>query len=573
MSGFYGIIAPGKKVLNEVTSYFYSGKLDHIINESFTSDQLVYGRSVINRFGDDRSVYENDRYIVLFEGIYFNRSNLTIQESIIEWYKQDPDGFTKNIDGVFSGFIFDKDKNKIIIFNDHLASRSVYLYHNPENKIFVFASELKVVAKILEQIDVSKNINIEAIKYFLSVGYYPYDNTPISEVRRMKYATLTSLSLDTFQLSTTQYFSYSNDVQIKVDKGEIIENLNELIVSAIKKEWDKDVKYSYDHYALLSGGLDSRVNVMLADRLGFSPINTITFAESDVDDAVIPQKIANDKKLVHSFFPLDGGNYLVDNPINYILANDGMVNYTGSAHGMSVLKFLSGENCGLLHSGQIGDLLFGSHSAQCADIKKMILKNVSHGATHLADQSQIMQNVISDYQAKGYEVFAYEQKAINGALNGDRSLSHYIDIISPFYDINLIKYCLSIPDKYKKHEGIYIDWINQLHPYLSKYKWEKAGVRPTSVKRVIVGHTIKRALNHFRNKIGFTPISMNPMEKWTKRNSLIYSGLDKVYEENKEIGLNLIPDLDLEKMYWESQDIQLKFKIITLLVSLDLHFT
>lgn len=573
MSGFYGIIAPDNKPINDVTSFFYSHKLDHIINESSQAGNFQYGRSVIDRFESDRSTFANDKYVVLFEGICFNKSVRSIPESIIDWYEQDPDDFVKQIDGIFAGFLFDIEKKVIIIFNDHLASRPVYIYHSPDNRTMVFASELKVVARILDQLGISKNVDIEAVKYFLCMGFYPYDHTPVCEVKRMNYATLTSFSLSTFQLKTNRYFSYFNDNHVIENKTGIIENINELMVSSIRKEWNKDVENSYDHYAFLSGGLDSRVNVLLANKLGFKPINTITFSESDADDAVIAKQIADKNKLNHSFTQLDGGDYLVDNPKNYIYANDGMVNYSGSAHGMSVIQRIIGKNYGLLHTGQIGDLLFGSHSAPGSDVKSMIMKNMNPDTVYLADQSQILHKVINDYRDKGYEIFAYEQKAINGTLNGDRSLNHYVDIMSPFYDRKMIEYCLSIPDKFKKHEAIYIDWMNQYHPYLSEYRWEKAGVRPISVSNVVMGHTFKRALNHLRGMVGVAPVSMNPFEKWVKINSRIYGELDHIFEEYKEIGMDLIDNIDLEKLYKESSDVQLKFKTITLLVSLNLHFT
>jgi len=41
------------------------------------------------------------------------------------------------------------------------------------------------------------------------------------------------------------------------------------MVQAVRREWSKDKEYGYKMFSTLSGGLDSRANVMLARELGF----------------------------------------------------------------------------------------------------------------------------------------------------------------------------------------------------------------------------------------------------------------------------------------------------------------
>ncbi len=52
----------------------------------------------------------------------------------------------------------------------------------------------------------------------------------------------------------------------------------------------------------------------------------------------------------------------------------------------------------------------------------------------------------------------------------------FLDLIgeslSPFLDVDLLTYVLSVPIKYRYKEAIYIKWIKKYHPEAAKFIWE-----------------------------------------------------------------------------------------------------
>jgi len=57
----------------------------------------------------------------------------------------------------------------------------------------------------------------------------------------------------------------------------IIDELDNLFVEAVKAEYDKDIEYGFKHVSTLSGGLDSRTNLLTAHRLGYKDVLCLCF--------------------------------------------------------------------------------------------------------------------------------------------------------------------------------------------------------------------------------------------------------------------------------------------------------
>ncbi|RLD75716.1 MAG: hypothetical protein DRJ10_14765 [Bacteroidetes bacterium] len=570
MSGFYGIYSLEQNHPEKVYQHFYSYKFDNIVNEESRNGHFTFGRSVLDKFMDDRVLWEDARFVVLFEGVCYNNP-LPIPEFIIDLYKQHPDCLAKDIDGHFAGLIFDKTQNKLILFNDHLASKSIYYYLDPQRSFFIFSSELKVVAKMLDFFKIPKSYNLPGIYSFLAFGHYLGEHTSIKEIKRLSFASNYLFDANNFKITYSRYFNYEKAQDFSLNKHTILDNIDNLLLKSVKKEWNKDDEYKYDHYALLSGGLDSRVNILLAKEMGWDSIHAITFAESKSSDEKIAKQIVEKNSFKHTFQALDNGEYLSKNIEEYVLANDGMVSLLGSSHGYYTLSKIDHSQYGLVHTGQIGDLLFGSYSFKVKDFKTRVLNELNFEGSSLKDKFDQFEEVLSPYQYLTYEQFVYEQKAINGTLNGDRTLSHFADLASPFYDKDLIKFCLTIPDIFKQNEAIYIEWMNKYHPKLTMYKWEKAGVKPSNVLKVKTGVFIKNSKVALKRKMGIHS-GMNPFEKWAKSNSLIMLNLDNVYKSNLEH--ITVPSLrkDLTDLYTGTSNILQKMKVVTLLITLKIHF-
>lgn len=569
MAGIYGVYSKNQLELTSIYNSFYSSTLDNIINEDFKYNNFIYGRSVMNKFLDDRVLYEDNNIIIGFEGVFFNKEDTKSYETILKWYKKKGIEFVQDIKGQFCGFIYDKQSDKLFIYNDHLSTKPLYIYKNSE--IFIFSSELKVITKLLKELNIKKELDYDAIYSMLTFGYMLNDITYEKNTKKLKYGTV--LKVDrSFESSEKKYFEFNKKEDFTLSKDEIIEEIDKLLISSVKNCWDKDKEYDYNHYSFLSGGLDSRVNLFLAKELGYEDILTMTFSQSGSSDDKVAEKIANKENFKHIFYSLDNGKFLEKDLEKYVLANDGLNNLTGFASGYDFLSTLNHNNFGALHTGQIGDLLFGSYVKKDFKATDGIMSN----QIELVDKISFIKEYKNKYNNNS-EVFGYEQRVINGTFNGDRTGSHFTDNISPFYDKKLIEFCLRIPNKYKKDETIYLDWFNKKHKNISNYIWESAGVRPTNINYVKIAKNIKRYKNGIFRRIGLNINDMNPFDVWLRSNTKILGNLDLVFEKN----INTIKDKSLKNILSNMYNCNIKysyygrnnkFLVITLLLSLKLNF-
>lgn len=569
MSGIYGVYSKNKLDIHDVYNDFYSSTLKTTINEEKTYNNFIYGRSVIDKFLDDRVIYEDNEIIIGFEGIFFNKETKKSCDSIKKYYKEKGMDFVKDIKGQFCGFIYDKLLNKLFIYNDHLSTKPLYYFKNEH--IFMFASELKVITKLLTKLNIAKELDYDAVYSMLTFGYMLHDVSYEKNTKKLNYATILEVD-NNFQTKQDKYFEFKKEQNLDLSKQEIIEKIDDLLLKSVQQCWAKDKAYGYGHYSFLSGGLDSRVNVFLAKELGYKNILTMTFSQSGSSDATIAQDIANKENFSHIFYALDNGKFLEKDLQRYVEANDGLVILSGSASGYDFLSTINNNNFGALHTGQIGDLLFGSY----------VKNNFNIRSGMMSEQSELLENIsffdaYQDCYCNNSELFGYEQRVIGGTLNGDRTTSHFTDMLSPFYDRDLIEFCLTIPDEFKKDEAIYLDWFNNKHKNIANYIWESAGVKPKNISYVKVSKTIKRYKNGLLRRIGLNINDMNPFDVWLRTNEKIVENLNSNFTEHIEsIKDSKLKEL-LIKMY--NTDIKYshygrnnKFLVVTLLLALNLHF-
>ena len=98
--------------------------------------------------------------------------------------------------------------------------------------------------------------------------------------------------------------------------NEYIENLDYYFKLAIKRQFDKDVEYGYQHAVSLSGGLDSRMTSLVANENGFTNQFNFTFSQINYLDEIISKSIASDYGHDYCFIPLDNGEYLFNRENN-----------------------------------------------------------------------------------------------------------------------------------------------------------------------------------------------------------------------------------------------------------------
>lgn len=576
MAGIYGVLLNGlnnERNLN-LHKNFYSYRFKNTINQELKYKQNYFGRSVLDKFQNDRFLYENDNYIVCFEGINYNEVHSP--EYFISTYEKKGLEFIKGLDGVFSGFLLSKKENKIHIFNDFLGTKRIYYYYNPKIGL-AFSSEMHVLSKFLRDNNLSISYDLDGIYSLALYGQMFDDFTLVKEIKTLEYAGILSFDLNTKKLAKQKYYKFEKNIKSQ-KSPDVIENVNNLMENAVKKEWQKDLDYGYEeHLALISGGMDSRVNALLAKNLGFRKINGYTYANPNSSDAKIAQEIAGDHFYSHLQYNMNNGSFFAKRILeDYIKPTDGLTHFTANAIIYNALLRINRQKYGLVHSGQLGDTVSGSFLKPNFDFKtnsdKIGLTGFVKNKKHL-EKIQSLENITKRYQGSDYEVFTYEQRQVNGTLSGDRTVSNFIDQASPFYDKDLVNYILTLPNEFKSNQILYFNWLIKKHPDLLKYKWERIGMKPNSSFNLKYGKLIKKYMNGGKKYFNLKYDSMNPIGNWFKESPEILKTFDAIFNEHIELILDEELKSDLKEIYYDNIfEYRNKFAVITVLLAIKLHF-
>src|SRR5690625_3358050 len=573
MAGIYGALVKNNQVTNGY-SYFVHSTDDNFQNNEVTLDgNMILGRSVLNKFNGDRFFYEDDDAICCFEGI--NYSDIKTPQRIIRQLKKNKNHFLKELRGVFTGFMFDKRNKTVTVFNDQFSTKNVYYHYSKEHGL-LFASRLHVLTTMMKQNSIPMEYNLDGIYSLALFGQLFFESTMIKDVFKLDYGS--SITFDTIsgdQPHIEKYYTFKKEErEISFDKA--LADFEELMRISVKREWQKDKDYGLKHFSLLSSGMDSRINFMLANKLGFDNITTFCYGNPNSEDMNISSEIAQDLSSSHITHQITNGNYQVENIIqNYLKLSDGMVLYTPSATMRFSIDKINYRNFGTQHSGQIGDTIGGSFIKENFDFQKNIGSIGWNGfvrETELLRKVLSIDKIIQRYKNTDYEIYAYEQRAINCDVTGDRVASHFTDQVSPFFDVTLNELTLSLPNHYRLNQKFYFSWLKKYHPEILNYRWQKVGVKPTSLSKIKYGALYKKYFNGFKKYFNLKYDSMNPIGNWIKQDPTILERMDSIFhQEIKEVGNSELAE-DLGKIYRNDIcEVRHRVTVIGILLSLKIH--
>lgn len=436
---------------------------------------------------------------------------------------------------------------------------------------------MHVLSKLLRQNNISISYDFDGIYSLALFGQMFNDFTLVKEIKRLSYASILSYNLKSKKLEIHQYHKFKKNI-ISQDLPEIIESLNREVERTITEIWSKDLEYDYkEHLSLISGGMDSRTNVMIARKLGFNKINGYTYGNTNSSDVKIASIVAKDHCYSHTQFNLHSGNFFTENILeNYIKPVDGLTHFTASAIIYNAFSSLNMTDYGQIHSGQIGGVITGGNVYPNFDFQnnqgKLGLNGFVTDKTMLKKLS-FLDDLIDCYKGSDFEIFSLEQRLVNGTLMGDKIVSNFVDQAAIAYDLEVLNNVLTIPTKYKVNQRLYYKWLKAKHPEILEYKWESIGMKPNSEFKINYGRYIKKYVNGAKKYFKLKYDSMNPITNWFQANPNILNKFDEILKENIE----LIEDQELRKDLIQiyKNDIfeyRNKFAVITVLLAIKLHF-
>lgn len=484
------------------------------VNDTF----FYFGYHFFDKFSNDKIFQEDENYIIGVDGVLLNLQALKNAYGISNYfnllthlYTKQGIGFVNVLKGEFCGFVFNKQTLELHFFNNKTATKQVFYSRFANFKII--APAISTIISFKESLKISSILNVNAVYSLLTFGAMLEEQTLVLDVSKLLAGRY--LKLNTHHLILEEYFSFNTITEKITSKKEAIERLDFAFVTAIKLEYEKDKEYNYNHIATLSGGLDSRVNVMIAAKLGYKN-TTFCFSEPNYLDAVISQKIATSLGLHHQFISLKNGLYMNDLKENVAIANGTQV-FTGAAHyNYSLYKTNLADN-GLIHTGQIGDGILGGLLSK-GNTPNYLSKIVSNRFLHKVNKTDsFFKNYVNE------EVFKLYQRVFNLTHAGSYTTEfHKNYLVSPFLDDDVITTALAIDPKFKKNQNIYIEWLLQKHPETTKFTWERTGFKPNKKwKTSFSRYTNKIKLEYYKFTKQEVKNGMTPENYWLKHNVVI----------------------------------------------------
>ncbi len=250
----------------------------------------------------------NSRFIIVYNGETYNYKELVSlldknvldklrstsdTEIILELFAQYGNKFVNYLNGMFAIAIYDRETEKITLFRDRSGIKPLFYYWDGKN--FAFASELKSLVQLKQ---VKKNINPQAIKAYLHLGYIPAPLSPYQNIFKMESGSVIQVSKD--GISQEKYWTFedklTNDL---VDDEKFATNeFERLIKNSVEIEQRSDVPLG----VFLSGGTDSSLIAALASQTRKIKTFSIGFQESSYDESKYSRTVANYLNTEHHEF-------------------------------------------------------------------------------------------------------------------------------------------------------------------------------------------------------------------------------------------------------------------------------
>jgi asparagine synthase (glutamine-hydrolysing) len=549
------------------------GESENCSTKEYTNSNLKVALCTINKFEKDKLFSEIGDWFVLIEGVILNKSELYYKFSVKNMHelcnvliKRHGDLFFKEFRGSFSGLIQNTKNNITTLFTDHIGDKQMFY----SEKHAVFSSSINGVLKTFKKLKTKISINTTNAYALLTLGYMVDNNTIIEDVEKLHAGTC--LRIDGDKISTYRYHKFSNTTKVgNIKFNDAIENIDEIFNNTMRQQVNKNDEYGYANYAPLSAGLDSRITVFALNKFISEPILNFTYSQSNYYDEITAKRIANDIGNQWLFKSLDNG-YSLKQLDESTKITGSQILYYGPGQVLDTLQFLEKRKMGLIHTGMLGDVILSTG----------YMKTFYHTDPTYPDAaySDLLLNKFVSINGKksllkydNQEIFNLYNKGFNGANMGSPLVfQEYTESFSPFYGVEMIEYCLSLPIGYRWDNNIYYEWTKRKYPSATKYPHNGRSMRNIiNIKYKNRSFTIKefseKVINRVTSKYSNPNAQnrgMNPILYWYNNNSEIKLFMDDYFQKYIDLIENVELKEDCAFLYYGGTGVE-KTQVLSLL--------
>lgn len=475
----------------------------------------------------DRSYsIEKNRISIHADGFIYNLNQLKSEtaspsesEAIYSTYTKSKTDFPSDLKGEFSTVV--STPNSIELSTNHTSSRRVF--YAEFKKVIYFHWNLKLLLEELKKQDFSPTPNSVALRSLLSIGGVFGNQTAVEGIHLLRAGEKLVVSKNGIEFK--RYY-LPNTKTSTLSKSEFLNQLQERFLTATKRQYDHS---EIPGFQLLSGGLDSRLNLSLAAQNGIQQESVLCFGQTGYRDHWISEQMAKTHGLSHEFVSLENGDYLTAIDEN-TLAVDGLCFYASSAHfnyALSQAKTISP----IIHTGQIGRTLFTEHPhglwQNISEYKALLCSDKFADSinSEIRKEIELYENM---------DVFYLNNRLYRVISSGNWVAQKVGCIISPFADPDVQDLAFSAPNDWKKNGFLQWEFMWKHHKEIMRFSQEEYGRPVRSKPEMFLGRVQNKLRNIYYKKVNKdgSKLSMNPLEYWWKENLALQRDFNSYFSEN-----------------------------------------
>jgi asparagine synthase (glutamine-hydrolysing) len=432
------------------------------------------------------------------------RKGITLRNSseveiILNLYRIYGLNFLNKLEGMFAIAIFDSKENCLHLIRDRTGEKPLWVSQVNDKTLF-FSSEIKALYPVIK----TRTIRLEMIREVMQLGYVLPPQSTFNEIAKLEPATV--LTWREGKISTKKYWNINFENKNNIGYSEAVKITKQKILESVKKTLVSERPLGI----FLSGGYDSTIVTALAANMYGTNLKTFTlgFEHDKYDESEYARNLSNHFKLDHhekilkpnpekivheiyarldqpfadsSIIPTFYLSKFASKHVVVALGGDGADEVFGGYYRYSIAQFLQKYNQLMPLARHISKFLEKSKKSSQFDLKKLssnlrkfpslssryfsLQSMVSyHEIGDLLDQNSSFDHVFQQFDKK----FQQKENISNLARMVDADFSFYlpndilfkldsasmlnsVELRSPFLDVELIEWSMTLPDNYKIH--------------------------------------------------------------------------------------------------------------------------
>jgi asparagine synthase (glutamine-hydrolysing) len=396
---------------------------------------------------------ETGEISLIFSGECFVDSEIVRGDRLIQLYENEGQKFIEKLNGLFCGFLIDKRRRKILLFNDRYGMQRIYFHERGGN--FYFAGEAKALLRILPE---QRQFDPEGVADYLAFGCTLDWKTLFRGIETLPGGSLWSFGNG--KCRKEKYFLPETwESQPGLAAGEFESRFQETFKRILPRYFKSPSKIGI----ALTGGLDTRM-IMACRPQNTGHTTSYTFSGNNgrtLDDK-IAARIAAASHLEHSLLRLDSDFFsdFATYADKTIYATDGCaavshtheIYFNRKARGLAPIRL----------TGNYGsEILRGVSTFKPIPLAPGLLDADWH------DKINSRLKKLSAYKAEPMSFAAFREVPWNlyGNLAAGRSQLHFR---TPYLDNELVALMFQASEKIRKSSLPSLNLVRANHPALAE---------------------------------------------------------------------------------------------------------